>query len=121
MEQVEPETDDGFTQIALVEDMPPGTSQEIMINHHPVAVFHTRDDEWIATDGRCPHEQGPLVDCIIGNGRLTCPIHSYSFDIKTGACDNPDIDPLRIYTIELRNGRVLVKLQAADMGSGVVK
>ncbi|QHI69008.1 nitrite reductase large subunit NirB [Tichowtungia aerotolerans] len=121
MEPIQPETDDGFTQIALVEDMPPGTSQEIVISNHPVAVFHTRDDQWIATDGRCPHEQGPLIDCIIGNGRLTCPIHSYSFDIKTGACDNPDIDPLRIYTIEFRNGRVLVKPQIADIGRGVVK
>jgi nitrite reductase/ring-hydroxylating ferredoxin subunit len=50
-----------------------------------------------------------LVDSIYGNGRLVCPLHSYSFDVKTGACDNPDIGVLKIYTIEVRGGRVLVK------------
>jgi nitrite reductase (NADH) large subunit len=111
-EEMEPnpsETDDGFTQVALVEDVPPGASQEFIVNDQSVAVFHTRADEWIATDARCPHEQGPLADCILGNGRLTCPIHSYSFDVKTGTCDNPEIDLLKIYTIEIRAGRVLVK------------
>jgi nitrite reductase (NADH) small subunit len=93
----------------LVEDVPPGASQEFIVNDQSVAVFHTRADEWIATDARCPHEQGPLADCILGNGRLTCPIHSYSFDVKTGTCDNPEIDLLKIYTIEIRAGRVLVK------------
>jgi nitrite reductase (NADH) large subunit len=108
-EEVLPETDDGFTQVALVEDVSPGTSQEFIVNHHPVAVFHTRSGEWIAADGLCPHEQGPLVDSIYGDGRLVCPIHSYSFDVKTGVCDNPDIGVLKIYTLAVRDGRVLVK------------
>jgi nitrite reductase/ring-hydroxylating ferredoxin subunit len=108
-EETNPETDDGFTQVALVEDVPPGTSQEFIVDNHPVAVFHARSGEWIAADGICPHEQGPLVDSICGNGRLTCPVHSYSFDVKTGVCDNPDIGVLKIYTIEIRDGRVLVK------------
>jgi nitrite reductase/ring-hydroxylating ferredoxin subunit len=109
MERVKPETDDGFTQVALVEDIPPGTSKEFIVNDHPVAVFHTRAGEWIAADGLCPHQQGPLVDSIYGNGRLVCPIHSYSFDVKTGICDNPEIGVLKIYAIEIRAGQVWVK------------
>jgi nitrite reductase (NADH) large subunit len=104
--------DDPFIAIAQTDDLPPGGSREIDVNGQPVALFHTRDGNWIATDGRCPHEQGPLVDCILGNGRLTCPIHSYSFDIKTGACDNPDIDPLPVYPVEIREGSVWVNPQA---------
>jgi hypothetical protein len=29
--------------------------------------------------------------------------------VKTGVCDNPDIGVLKIYTIEIRDGRILVK------------
>jgi nitrite reductase (NADH) small subunit len=103
------EAEDRFIAIAQAGDVPPGGSLELDVNGQPVALFHTRDGEWIATNGRCPHEQGPLVDCILGNGRLTCPIHSYSFDVKTGACDNPDIGALKIYSIEIRDERVLIK------------
>lgn len=103
--------DDRFVAIARVEDVLPGESLEIDVNGQPVALFHTRDGDWIATDGRCPHEQGPLVDCILGNGRLTCPIHSYSFDIKTGACDNPDIGTLTVYPVEIRDDAVWIDLQ----------
>jgi len=103
--------EDKFIVIAQMDDLPPGSSREIDVNGQPVALFHTRDGDWIATDGRCPHEQGPLVDCILGNGRLTCPIHSYSFDIKNGTCDNPDIDPLSVYPVEIRSDRVWVRVE----------
>jgi nitrite reductase (NADH) small subunit len=63
----------------------------------------------VDADGLCPHPQGPLVASIYGNGRLTCPIHSYSFDVKTGVCDNLEIGVLKIYAIEISNGRVLGK------------
>lgn len=109
--QPKTEISNNLIPILRVDDIPPGNSQEILVKGQPVAVFHTRDGQWIATDGRCPHEQGPLVDCIFGNGRLTCPIHSYSFDVKTGACDNPDIDSLPIYKVEIRDGFVLIDLQ----------
>jgi nitrite reductase (NADH) large subunit len=102
-------TEDGFTPVALAEEIPPGSSRQFEVDGHPVAVFHTRSGEWIAADGICPHKQGPIVDSICGSGRLVCPLHSYSFDVKTGACDNPDIGALKIYTVEIRSGRVLVK------------
>jgi nitrite reductase (NADH) large subunit len=102
-------TKDGFTPVARIEEIPPGSSRQFEVDGHPVAVFHTRSGEWIAADGICPHKQGPIVDSIYGNGRLVCPLHSYSFDVKTGACDNPDIGALKIYTLEIREGRVLIK------------
>ena len=74
-----------------------------------MAVFHGRDGRWIATHGICPHKSGPIVDSIYGNGRLVCPLHSYSFDATTGVCDNPDIPPLRIYETTVRDGVVWVK------------
>lgn len=111
---IKPEADDGFVQIARVEDIPIGTSQEFIVDKQRVAVFHTRDDEWIAVDGICPHQQGPLIDSIYGNGRLTCPIHSYAFDVKTGACDNPDIDLLRIFSIQVSDGVVRVRAKQTN-------
>lgn len=103
--------EDGFVQVALVEDLPPGSARLFQMGDNPVAVFHGRDGRWVATHGLCPHEQGSIVDSIYGNGRLTCPLHSYSFDIASGRCDNPDIGCLKIHEVAVKEGRVLVKMK----------
>lgn len=107
-DQVEPMISDGFIDLAPVADIPPGSSRLYMVDDRPVALFHGRDDSWVAAYGICPHEKGPLVDSTYGDGRLTCPMHGYSFDVVNGTCDNTDIEPLRIYRTKVRNGRICV-------------
>lgn len=105
---------EGFTVLANSSDIPVGTSRLFHIDDTPVAVFHGRDGSWVAAHGVCPHKSGPLVDSIYGNGRLFCPLHSYSFDVVTGACDNPDIRPVQIYETAVSDGRLKVRLVPGD-------
>jgi nitrite reductase/ring-hydroxylating ferredoxin subunit len=109
---VRSEMAEGLVSVADVSEIPPGSSRLFYIGDTAVAVFHGRDGQWIAAHGVCPHKSGPIVDSIYGNGRLTCPLHNYSFDIATGQCDNPDIGALKIYKVFIRDGRVLVGLDA---------
>lgn len=99
---------DGYVSVADAEDIPPGASRLYHVNGEAVAVFHGRDGRWVAAHGVCPHQSGPIVDSIYGNGKLTCPLHNYSFDVVTGQCDNPDIGVLKIHKMIIRDGRVLV-------------
>jgi len=105
--------DDGrkFVAIADTESVPEGVSRLFTVNGTDVAVFHTRDGRWVAVDGLCPHEAGPMVDSIYGNGRLACPLHSYTFDVSTGACDNPEIDPVGVHDIRIRGQHIEVALR----------
>ena len=50
------------------------------------------------------------MDSIYGNRRLFCPLHSYSFDAETGACDNPEIRSVRIYEAAVRDGQLNVRI-----------
>ena len=104
------ETDDGFTQVAMSDNVPPGSSKLFFVKNISIAVFHGRDGKWIATHGICPHKNGPMIDSIYGNGKLVCPLHSYSFDVQTGVCDNSDVGLLKIFEITIRNERVLVRV-----------
>ncbi len=104
---------DGFVDLGATADIPPGSSRLYHVGDEPIAVFHGRDGRWIAAHGICPHKSGPIVDSIYGNGRLVCPLHSYSFDVTTGVCDNPDIAPLRIYEAAVGDDRVRVRLARA--------
>jgi nitrite reductase (NADH) small subunit len=113
-----PEDADGFVSLAPASAVPPGTSRLFHVRDEPVAVFHGRDGSWVAAHGVCPHKSGPLVDSIYGNGRLVCPLHSYSFDAATGACDNPDIRPVRIYGTRIAGGQLQVRPVRAPSGKG---
>jgi nitrite reductase/ring-hydroxylating ferredoxin subunit len=37
----------------------------------------------------CPHLLGPLVDCDLADGLLTCPWHGYRFELSSGKCLQP--------------------------------
>ncbi len=87
--------------IGPVEQIPPGEGRRISVGHIPVAVFRTRSGEVYATQALCPHRAGPLADGIIGGGELHCPLHSYKFDLETGAPIGNECKALKTYPIEV--------------------
>jgi len=76
-----------------------------------VAVFRTRAGEVFATQARCPHKQGPLADGIVGAEKVVCPLHAYTFDLRTGGSTNSACNGLRTFPVELTlEGDVLIHL-----------
>tara|TARA_E500000305_G_scaffold86970_1_gene73355 strand:- start:178 stop:486 length:309 start_codon:yes stop_codon:yes gene_type:complete len=50
------------------------------------------ENEPVATQARCPHAHGPLHEGEICGTVLTCPWHGWSFDLKSGECEeDPDL------------------------------
>lgn len=46
-----------------------------------------------AVDGICPHAAGPLAEGHLREYTLTCPVHGWSYDIRTGASSvRPDVN-----------------------------
>jgi nitrite reductase/ring-hydroxylating ferredoxin subunit len=37
-----------------------------------------------AIDDECPHRSGPLSLGEVGDGTITCPLHGWMFDVRTG-------------------------------------
>lgn len=72
-----------------------------------IALFAVGDDI-VATQGRCPHAFGPLHDGEVEGHILTCPWHGWTFDLKTGACDeDPDLTLAR-YPVRIDGDDILV-------------
>ena len=51
---------------------------------HGIAVY-LLDGEVFATDDLCTHGEASLAEGEIEDGRIVCPFHLGSFDIRTGA------------------------------------
>ncbi len=67
-----------------VSSIPPGEGRMLRLGGHLVAVFHLRDGTVRAVQPWCPHRRGPLVDGLIGDGAVVCPLHGRTFDLGSG-------------------------------------
>lgn len=60
-------------------------------------------------NGVCPHEEGPLGEGSIEDGRVVCPWHGYSYDPKTGVSpEDPDLKA-QVYEAVIENGELRAK------------
>jgi len=95
--------------LGSIERIPPGEGQTFVVAGREIAVFRSREDEVWATQARCPHKAGLLADGIVGDGQVICPLHSYKFDLETGAGVRNECTSLRTYRTEITaDRRVLV-------------
>ena len=67
-----------------ISSIPPDEGRMLRVGGHLVAVFHLREGGVRAIQPWCPHRRGPLVDGLIGDGTVVCPLHGREFDLSTG-------------------------------------
>lgn len=68
------------------------------------------EGEIAVLDNRCPHNEGPLGQGIVENGRVVCPWHAWAFDVKTGAAEHSAKARVRVYETRVEHGELLVLL-----------
>jgi toluene monooxygenase system ferredoxin subunit len=69
----------------------------------------------VRVDGRlaayanaCPHKGTPLSDGDLQNGVLTCNVHRWEFDARSGASINPVGKLLSCFPVRVEGGRIFV-------------
>jgi 3-phenylpropionate/trans-cinnamate dioxygenase ferredoxin subunit len=81
-----------------------------------VDLLLVRDGERVIACER-PHEQADLSLGRIAKGRLFCPRHLASFDLENGNISQGwPSRPLRLYPVEIRDGRIWINAAAAIAG-----
>ncbi|MEC9359244.1 MAG: Rieske 2Fe-2S domain-containing protein [Pseudomonadota bacterium] len=79
------------------------------IGEHPVALFLV-EGEVYATAGKCPHAGGQLHRGTVCDGKLSCPWHGWSYDLRTGECEESDDISLACYPVRVEDDDVYVIL-----------
>lgn len=77
-----------------------------------IAVFRTSTGEIFALRDRCPHRGGPLSQGIVHGTRVTCPLHDWVIDLKTGAATGADEGSTPTFNVRVVDGRVALELPA---------
>ena len=102
-----------FISVATVESLPPGQGRTVEVKGRRFAVYNL-DGQFHAIDDTCPHRGGPLGAGTLEDGRVFCPLHGWSFDLKTGAChSNPEM-PVKSYPVHVENGEVQILIESLN-------
>ncbi len=76
-------------------------------------VFRTGTSEVFALRDRCPHRGGPLSQGIVHGTRVTCPLHDWVIDLKSGCATGVDEGSTPTYGVRIVDGRVEIDLPAS--------
>jgi nitrite reductase (NADH) small subunit len=96
-----------WIDIGALEDIPERGARVVKTQAGCVALFRTGPEEVFATADACPHRGGPLSEGIVHGRRVTCPLHSWVFDLESGAALGEDAR-LATYAVRIVAGRVLL-------------
>lgn len=101
--------------VCLVDDIPLREGRCVSFGEHRVAMFNL-GGVVRAVQNECPHKQGPLSDGMITGENITCPLHTRTFDLKTGASLKEGEGQLKVYPVRVVDGRIFVAFEDAYQG-----
>ncbi|MGQ0504108.1 MAG: Rieske 2Fe-2S domain-containing protein [Myxococcaceae bacterium] len=94
-------------ELGPVSAIPLGEGRQFQLGASLVAVFRTRSGAIYATQAQCPHQGGPLVDGLVGEQVVVCPLHSFKFALQTGAAVGHGCSALKTYEVQVSKAGAL--------------
>jgi nitrite reductase (NADH) small subunit len=86
----------------------PGQSALGRVNGEDVALFR-RGDEIFAIGNECPHQGGSLSDGLVEGDIVTCPLHGWEFDLRSGACMTVPGESVPRYRVTVEAGAIFLE------------
>ena len=76
-----------FTRVGALSDLPPGAATMVPVGDFDIALFNV-GGEIFAIDDVCPHFAGSLHEGAVDGATVSCPLHGWCFDLRSGAQTN---------------------------------
>ena len=97
-------------KVASASELSPGEVNTVYVGWLELALCNV-DGVFHAVTGLCPHQGGSMGDGYLEGHRLTCPLHGWVFDVRTGEAAEP-LQPGRVnvYPVKVEEGEVWVDL-----------
>lgn len=101
---------DGYTPVATLADLPPGSSRRVYAGSEAVALFNVNGTVH-AIANRCSHARASLSEGTIDAARcaVTCPWHEGVFSLETGqVLGGPPALPVAVFRVKVEGDAILV-------------
>lgn len=99
--------------VASVTALAPESARVVRANGLELALIHSSDGI-IAMDNACPHSGGALGEGRVQGQTITCPLHGWQFDIRSGKCLSEKQAAQRLYATKIAEDQVWVEVPVAE-------
>ncbi len=94
-------------RVGKVSEIPVGGSKVVVVLGHPVALFHL-EDAFYAVSNVCLHRGGPIGEGTLDGFVVTCPLHGWEYDVRTGTNVANPMARLRTFPVRVEGEDVFV-------------
>ena len=98
-----------FVKILTVPELLPGTSKTCMVNGKEVGVYNVAGQIY-ACENTCFHQGAPLADGRLDGHIITCPWHSWKYDVTNGKCTRDDSIQIKTYPVKVEGNDIFVQI-----------
>lgn len=102
----------GWVAVGSPGDVPELEGRSVLFDSRRVAIFRLPGG-WAAIGHTCPHAGGPLADGLVADTCVTCPLHGWRFDLRTGERRGGS-ERVVTYPVRERDGVLELRLPAAS-------
>ena len=95
------------TRALRAEDLSDGKSAFVAVDGVDVALFR-RGEEIFAIGNECPHQGGSLCDGWVEGDIVTCPLHGWEFDLRSGVCMTVPGESVPRFEVTVEDGAVFL-------------
>lgn len=98
---------DGHVRVARLDEILPGRMLAVRVGDDELAVYNV-EGALYATRDSCLHQSYPLTKGALRGKYVRCPLHSWEFDVTTGAYQGYAGARLRCFPVRVLDGEVWV-------------
>src|SRR5213594_31676 len=96
-----------FVRVAGTADVAPGAGIVASVNGKEYAVFNL-NGAFQVIDNTCLHRGGPVGEGELDGDVVTCPLHGWQYDVRSGRNLANPFARLAQYEVKVEEGQVLV-------------
>lgn len=97
--------------ICSVDDVPFGEGRSVTVDGVKIGIFNTSAG-YFAIQNECPHEGGPLSDGLLAEACVTCPLHGWRINLRSGQVEGREE---RVETFRLHRDGETLWMDTADL------
>ena len=102
-----------WKKVVELENIPVLGARVVKTPDMDIAVFRSNDNQVFAVRDACPHKQGPLSQGIMHGFSVTCPLHNWKINLKSGEALAPDEGCVNVFPVKVEDGIVYLQLSEA--------
>jgi nitrite reductase/ring-hydroxylating ferredoxin subunit/DMSO/TMAO reductase YedYZ heme-binding membrane subunit len=105
--------------VGTLDQLPEGRGMVVTLPSGETAAVFRHAGGISATSNLCAHQNGPLGEGRVRDGRIICPWHGYEYCVRNGRAPAPFTETIATYRVKLVSSQILLDPVANPPGTAV--